>query len=264
MVGSLSKWVAACRMRDVSVALNWPASRAPQKLEPEQVHVWGWRLDSPLEAAQIALLDEEELDRFRRFRFEPDRARFAIAHATMRKILGAYLGKAPDRVSFRTNRFGKPELAGDQQDGALHFNLSHSRSVALLALSKDTEVGVDVEDVQPVERDVAESYFSPAELAALASLDGNTWVDGFYHCWTRKEAILKAEGVGLNLALDSFDVSLIPGAPAELLGTRPTAGFRHRWKLHDLAVAPGSAAALAAASPRAEVFCFSLERRVGS
>jgi 4'-phosphopantetheinyl transferase len=246
-------------MRDVSVALSWPASRAPQKIAEEQIHVWGWPLDSRLDADQIALLDKEELDRFHRFRFEPDRARFAIAHATMRKILGAYVHRAPDRVLIRTNRFGKPELAGEEQRGPLHFNLSHSRSIALLALSKDTEVGVDVEDVQPVERNVAESYFSAAELSALASLNGDEWVHGFYRCWTRKEAILKGEGVGLNLALDSFDVSLVPGAPAELLDARPAAGFKHTWKLHDLSVAPGSAAALAAGSPRAQVFCYRLE-----
>jgi 4'-phosphopantetheinyl transferase len=248
----------------VSVSLAWPPSTVPQKIAPEQIHVWGWPLDSPLEAAQVALLDEEELDRFHRFRFEPDRTRFAIAHATVRKILGAYLQTAPDHVLFRTNRFGKPELAGDQQSTPLHFNLSHSRSVALLALSKDIEVGVDIEDVHPVERDVAESYFSAAERAALGSLDGNAWVDGFYRCWTRKEAILKGEGVGLNLALDSFDVSLAPGVPAELLDARPTAGFRHRWKLHDLPIAAGSAAALAAGSSRAEVFCFSVDGQAGS
>jgi 4'-phosphopantetheinyl transferase len=254
-----SKCGATCTIRDVSVALSWPPSRAPQKIADEQIHVWGWPLDSPLEAAQVALLDKEELDRFHRFRFEPDRVRFAIAHATMRRILGAYLNKAPNRVLIRTTRFGKPELAGEEQGRPLHFNLSHSRSVALLALSKDTEVGVDVEDVKPIERGVAQSYFSAAELSALASLDGDAWLHGFYLCWTRKEAILKGEGIGLNLALDSFDVSLLPGAPAEILAARPCAGFRHNWKLHDLSVAPGSAAALAAGSPRAQLFCYRFE-----
>ena len=91
----------------------------------------------------------------------------------------------------------------------------------MLALSTETELGIDVEDLRPIQPEVAEGHFSPTELAALSSLEGEAWLNGFYHCWTRKEAILKAEGVGLNLPLNSFDVSLIPGDPAKILGVRP-------------------------------------------
>ena len=106
---------------------------------------------------------------------------------------------------------------------------------------------------------MAENHFSPTELAALSSLEGEAWLEGFYHCWTRKEAILKAEGVGLNLPLYSFDVSLIPGLPAKLLGVRPPAVFRHPWTLHNLATPLGTVAALAAGSLQAEVLCFRWE-----
>jgi 4'-phosphopantetheinyl transferase len=250
----------------MSFSLIWPTVGVPQKIAADQIHVWAWLLDSSLgltarEEAQLGLLDAKELERFHRFHFACDRARFAIAHVNVRRILGAYLDREPERIVFRTNSFGKPELAAEAQTRPLRFNLSHSRSIALLALSTETELGIDVEDLRPIQLDLAESYFSPTELAALSSLQGEAWLNGFYHCWTRKEAILKAEGVGLNLPLNSFDVSLIPGDPAKILGVRPPAVFRRPWVLHDLATPSGTIAALAAGSLQARVLCFRFEGR---
>jgi 4'-phosphopantetheinyl transferase len=242
----------------------WQTVGIPERIAAQQIHVWAWPLDSSLgltgqREAQVGLLDDKELDRFHRFHFACDRARFAIAHANMRRILGAYLDRRPERLLFRTNSFGKPELVAEAQTRPLYFNLSHSRYIALLALSMDTELGIDIEDIRPIEPEVAESHFSPTELAALSSLEGEAWLKGFYHCWTRKEAILKAEGVGLNLPLSSFDVSLIPGSPAKLLGVRSPAVFRRPWTLHNLATPFGTVAALAAGSVQAEVLCFRSE-----
>ncbi len=224
--------------------------------------MWAWALDTTLNsarlAADVALLDAEELGRFHRFRFEPDRIRFAIAHANRRRVLGAYLHRTPDSLRFRSGLLGKPELVSVPPERTLHFNLSHTRTIALLALSMNTEVGVDVEDIKPIENGVAERYFSPAELTALAALEGEQWLRGFYNCWTRKEAILKAEGVGLKLPLDSFDVTLTPGVPAKLLQVRAPAVFRKPWTLHNLSRVSQTAAALAAGSAHADVCCFCL------
>jgi 4'-phosphopantetheinyl transferase len=242
----------------------WPSAGVPQKIATNQIHVWAWPLNSPAgfsdyEKSQIGLLNTEELQRYHRFHFEADRARFAIAHVNMRRILGAYLDREPESILFRTNSFGKPELATEARTPLLYFNLSHSRKIALLALSMDTELGIDIEDIRPIDPDVADSHFSPTELASLSSLKGEAWLKGFYHCWTRKEAILKAEGVGLNLPLDSFDVSLTPGLPAKLLEVRPPVSFRHHWTLHNLTIPLQTAAALAVASPHAEVLCFGFD-----
>ena len=96
----------------------------------------------------------------------------------------------------------------------------------------------------------------PAELSDLGGLHGDAWLGGFYRCWTRKEAILKAEGVGLHRALDSFDVALLPDEPAELLGTREP--FSYPWKLHDVSPAPGTIGALATAQAEPQACaCFS-------
>jgi len=97
---------------------------------------------------------------------------------------------------------------------------------------------------------VAAAHFSASELAELSALQGDAWLAGFYRCWTRKEALLKAEGVGLRLALDGFDVSLSPDAP-ELLRTR--VHFSYPWKLYDASPAAGIIGAVAVAQNHARL-----------
>ena len=239
----------------------WSRAGSPQRLNARQVHVWAWSLNpgqgSGYEPEQASWLDSVERERLRRFHFDRDRVRFAIAHAMTRRILGSYLDRRPQDLTFRANAFGKPVLVQEEHHFSLHFNLSHSRSLAMLALSAETEVGIDVEDIRPMEPEVAEGHFSPSELKALSSLQGNAWLKAFYLCWTRKEAIVKAEGVGLSLPLDCFDVSVSPDVPPALLGVRPPAAFRHPWTLHDLSVASEQVAGtVATGDPRAEVSCF--------
>jgi 4'-phosphopantetheinyl transferase len=234
-------------------ALTWPVSSVPGTIPAGEVHLWAWALE-PAEAdpsAHVAILDSQELQRMRSFYFARDRDRYAVTHANLRRILGAYLKQPPEQVSLRADRLGKPELA---QGDSLAFNLSHSRSIAVLAVTHGEPVGVDVEDVRPIEPEVAARYFSAAELAALDQLRGDAWLTGFYRCWTRKEAILKAEGVGLHRALDSFDVELLGEETAALLATRED--FRYRWKLHHLTPAAGIIGALATAQPQARLRCF--------
>jgi 4'-phosphopantetheinyl transferase len=106
----------------------------PQKIAAQQIHVWAWLLDSSAgfngqEKSHTGLLDAKELERFHRFHFESDQARFAIAHANVRRVLGAYLDREPECILFRANPFGKPELVAVAQTRPLHFNLSHSRNI---------------------------------------------------------------------------------------------------------------------------------------
>jgi 4'-phosphopantetheinyl transferase len=239
--------------------LKWPVSGIRGEIVAEEVHLWAWPLEPrPFDlTAHVELLNREELQRMHSFRFAPDRSRYAVAHANLRRILGAYLGRLPERLCFRANRFGKPELADEDRSSSVHFSLSHSRTIAVLAVALEEPVGVDVEDVRPIEPEVAEAHFSATEIFALSSLRGDAWLSGFYRCWTRKEAILKAEGVGLHSALDGFDVSLLPDAPAELLGTREPIHFHYPWKLHDVSPASGTIGALATACDQAKLACFS-------
>jgi 4'-phosphopantetheinyl transferase len=236
--------------------LRWPRSGVPGTIAPDEIHVWAWDLEPAAVvelAAYIEILDVQERERLQRFHFAPDRARYAVAHAHVRTILGSYLHQPAAGVRFRANGFGKPELDQSDPSSSFHFNLSHSRSIAVLAVSQGLPVGVDVEEVRPIEPEVADGNFSANERGQLSKLDGDAWLTGFYRCWTRKEAILKAEGVGLSHPLDSFDVSLLPAA--ELLGTRKS--FSYAWRLHDLSPSEGTIGAVATAHSDAKLACFS-------
>jgi len=119
----------------------------------------------------------------------------------------------------------------------------------LYAFSHTFEVGVDVELLRPdaADRGVPERFFSPGEVAELRALPESDQAQAFLACWTRKEAFLKARGDGLTLPLDSFDVTLRPGEPAELTRTAWAPEERSRWQLVDLSeAARGEIAALAA------------------
>ena len=233
--------------------LTWPASPFLGAIAPEAVHLWAWALQPAARdlSAHAEILDRQERERMQRFHFAADAQRYAVAHGNLRRILGAYLNLAPEKLSFRNNQFGKPELQGET---SLKFSLSHSKSIAVLAVDHAQPVGVDVEDVRPIETEVADGHFSATELTDLRGLQGDAWLTGFYRCWTRKEAILKAEGVGLSRALDTFDVSLLPDKKAELISTRQR--FSYPWKLHDLSPSSGTIGALATAQPHARLAYF--------
>ena len=239
---------------DVISPLAWPVSRIPGTIAPDEVHLWAWAFPSATAdpAAPIEVLDDQERARMQRFHFAPDRERYAVAHTNLRRILGEYLNESPERICFRANRFGKPELA---REASVNFSLSHCRSIAVLAVANGQPVGVDVEDVKPVEPEVAGTHFSAIELSNLNRLHGDAWLSGFYRCWTRKEAILKAEGVGLSRALDSFDVELLQDKLPQLLGTRES--FSHPWTLHDLLPSSSTIGALATAQAQSRLACFS-------
>ncbi len=125
--------------------------------------------------------------------------------------------------------------------------MSHSHGVALYAVTRDREVGIDLEFIRrdlEVEQ-IAERFFSRRETATLRALPTALREYAFFLCWTRKEAYIKARGEGLSLPLDQFDVSLIPGEPAALLSTQPDSDEALRWSLQELTLASGYVAALA-------------------
>ena len=187
--------------------------------------LWRIDLDQHVPAAAHARLSAEELARAARFVFPQDRHRYIAAHAALRQLLALHLTGADEAagesrcasepLTLVAGRFGKPALA---TPGRLHFNLSHSHGVALVALSADCEVGVDIERLRPMTdaTAMAAAYFTPAEQAALAACgaeSGDAARDrAFFTCWTRKEACLKALGIGLYLATHGFEVGVEPAA----------------------------------------------------
>ncbi|MBS2031484.1 MAG: 4'-phosphopantetheinyl transferase superfamily protein [Deltaproteobacteria bacterium] len=191
-----------------------------------------------------ALLDDAELARASRFKHERDRRRFVRSHAALRSTLALALGIDPRALVFTEGAHGRPELT----DGALRFSLSHSGGIALVALARRA-VGVDAEAIRAGPHLEVARFFSAREQAALAAVPNDERCAAFFRAWVRKEAYLKARGTGLQAPLHAFDVSLEPGSPAQLLGTRPDSREADRWTLADVAVPNGYIAALAHEGP---------------
>ena len=140
----------------------------------------------------------------------------------------------------------------------LCFNLSHSHGIALYAITCGREIGIDIEYFRPdveVEK-LAERFFSPREAAVLRALPEHLRKEGFFNCWTRKEAYIKAEGKGMSIPLSAFDVSLTPGEPAALLRTESHPQETSRWSLQALSPEPGYTAALAVKGHDWELKCW--------
>jgi 4'-phosphopantetheinyl transferase len=207
------------------------------------------RLDVAPEAAAEAqaCLSNGERHRARRYRHECDRRRFLVARARLRQLLGERLGVPPAAVELAYGRNGKPALAPRFARSGWRFNVSHCGEVALYALSRRREVGVDVEAVRVLEEgdEIATRFFSRREAAAYRALAPRDRPLGFFNCWTRKEAFVKALGAGLSLQLDQFDVSLAPGEPARLLRIERGLGDPAGWGLTAFSPLPGFVAALA-------------------
>jgi 4'-phosphopantetheinyl transferase len=190
------------------------------------------------------------------FRFQWDRGRFVAARGWLRWVLGRYLDRAPQDLRFRSDSGGKPALAGPG-DGFLRFNVSHSGGLALVAVTAGREIGVDVERISGgfPGLEVAERFFARAEVDRLGSLPEELQTQAFFACWTRKEAYVKARGVGQALPLDQFEVSLAPDEPPTLRSTGVDESELRRWSLHVVDVGKEHAAAVVLEGPEVRVRC---------
>src|SRR5919201_4691685 len=217
-----------------------PESAGGPQLEAGEFHVWAVPLHGPPEPFE-ALLSAAEQMKAERLRFADHRCRFTIWRGALRAILGGYAGSEPRALEFTFGARGKPSLLG----APLQFNLSPSAQLALVAVGRN-ELGVDCEKVRDFEglEDIARRHFSAVELAALSALAEPERPRGFYRCWTRKEAFIKAIGAGLSLPLDIFDVTI--GDPAAFLAFRDGQEDPERWTLADVSPGPDYIAALAA------------------
>ncbi len=211
------------------------------------VDLWSASLEPPaqLRPHLEGCLSLDERERAARFVFPRDRERFIAGRAFLRLLLAQYLGTDAASLRFRYGPRGKPALADDRS--GVSFNLAHTDSLAVCALARGAEVGVDVERVRaiPDADGVARSFFSPRETAELASVPEAARHRAFFDAWTRKEAFLKALGDGLARPLDSFDVTLKPGDTPRLLRTLGDPEEASRFSLHSLEPEDGYVAAIA-------------------
>ncbi|MEO6858657.1 MAG: 4'-phosphopantetheinyl transferase superfamily protein [Solirubrobacteraceae bacterium] len=201
---------------------SWPGAN--------EVHIWRAVLDlNHHELSKLqTYLSTDERDRADRYRSAGIRVRYIAARGWLRYLLGTYVGGEPSDLVFVRDEHGKPRLARATWQ-SLSFNVSHSDGTALFAVAQGREVGIDVERVRgDVPLEVVRRYFSDAERDALAALPAGMHLRGFFECWTRKEAYLKATGVGLSgLVRSEVDAAA--------------------WSLHAVDAGPDYVAALAVA-----------------
>ncbi len=174
--------------------------------------LWRCMLDGAPDGPAIATLDAAEQARAQRFMHEVHRRRYVAAHAALRTLLADATGEAASRLQFRDDAHGKPQLT---HPPGWQFNLSHSEEVALVGVQRGAApIGVDIEVIRPVDEALAlaQRHYTPAEQAAVvAAADGVARQVAFLRVWTRKEACLKAVGLGLRLAPSSFEAGACEG-----------------------------------------------------
>jgi 4'-phosphopantetheinyl transferase len=217
-------------------------------LRDGEIDVWCVELNRPAEQARslLQILAPDERNRAERFHFPSDRRHFINARGMLRVLLGRYLGMPPAGLQFCYGPFGKPSLAPQFGGDTLRFNVSHSHELALYALTRGREIGIDIEYIRAgfAGDEMAEGFFSPREVETLRALPEDLKTQAFFNCWTRKEAYVKARGEGLSLPLKQFDVAFTPGERASLLYVQDAPSEPLRWSLRELTPAADYAAAL--------------------
>jgi 4'-phosphopantetheinyl transferase len=233
----------------ITLEQSWPDPPLNHALAADEVHVWRIALNRQIEDVQRLqnLLASEEISRADHFRFEKDRQRFVVARGLLRVILGRYLYLKPSQLRFVYSDYGKPALAPAPATRGLSFNLSHAQELALVAITRGRQLGIDLEHIRPIPEveQIAERIFSAQEKEMLRTLPGTEKLRVFFRYWTCKEAYIKARGEGLSLPLDQFQIVPISDDATPLLSVKGDPQEASRWSLRELIPAPGYAAALA-------------------
>lgn len=188
--------------------IDWQSS-CSFNLAAQDVHVWMIEIKNEtfLYDQLVQLLNADETERLNRFKKQDDKLRFAYAHAGLRILCSKYLGQPPATIVFTETINKKPCI--EICFGNLFFNLSHSGKKILIAFSTASEVGVDIEQIRPDFKldDFMQRNYSPSEISSIISQPTAMQLNLFFKFWSRKEAWLKATGIGIFSSLDSIDTS---------------------------------------------------------
>jgi 4'-phosphopantetheinyl transferase len=217
--------------------------------ERDEVQVFVVRLDdSRFHSDELfQCLTADERARAERYKVDRPRRQFVVARGLLRRILGCSLGVSPGEVGITYTGAGKPLL--DRPGAELHFNVSHTDGLALIATARRS-VGIDVEGIRAMADPggLVNRFFSPQEGETYSSLPERLRPSGFFRAWTCKEALIKASGLSVAY-LDTFDVELHPERRPGLLAARHPTLAAAEWSVTAWEPAPGYAAALALEGP---------------
>jgi 4'-phosphopantetheinyl transferase len=224
-------------------------------LAPGELHLWRFSYGDAVSSTPSAvcrLLTADEWQAAGRLIFPDDRARFVLRRAFVRCILGAYLGTAPQRVLFGRNRWGKP-MVDNRCSAGLDFNVSHTDDTVLLALTRAAALGVDIVSLHSrIDPEaMASVVLGLSERRLLAGAAPPDRKGQFLRLWCRKEACLKALGVGLAVDLTALDVSEDMIIPGDRIDRRDGDGPWPTLHLQDVSLDPAHRAALAVTAPSA-------------
>jgi 4'-phosphopantetheinyl transferase len=212
------------------------------------LEVWHVDMGWPWQTSELLhLLDDKERAQAARFRFVHLAETYIVAHAALRSVLAQWVGQRPQDLVFDVNAYGKPHMA---QPGAPVFSLSHTVGAALCAVAPSGDIGVDIEKQRPLAHDdLVGRFFSVAEVQQFDALPPDQQEAGFFSGWTRKEAYIKAKGLGLSLPLNQFSVEMSPQLEPSLRSSEWACEDVARFRIWDLPVRAGYRAALAYAGP---------------
>ena len=228
------------------MADGWRPAREWEPTPDDVIDVWRFELE--VQEDDWRILTPDETRTANRIVVEEKRGRKASARAHLRRILARYLGTLPQDVQFTYGEHGKPMLAEHDEP---NFNLSHSESKGLAAVSRGTRIGVDLEFTREGREftEIADRFFSPAESAEFRALPPEARAGAFYRAWTRKEAYLKAWGTGLTFASNRFTLDYVGEGPGSLLATEMPEDHVSRWHFKDVELGPAYTGAICLEGP---------------
>jgi 4'-phosphopantetheinyl transferase len=210
------------------------------------IHIWSVRTTAPdaIVSEFQSLVSPDEQTQATRFCFTHLRSSFVLARGALRLLLGAYLDAAPTGIQLLRGPKGKPSLPAPAR---IQFNTSHSGALATFGFALDCEIGVDVEHFRPIPdmQEIASRFFSEEEASEIISVPASEREHAFFLCWTRKEAYIKAIGLGLSTPLDGFVVSVRPDERARLIHVAHDIKAASAWTLTSLDLGPQYVAAIA-------------------
>lgn len=229
--------------------LHWGLPPDDRRLVEPDVHVWAAGLDVTIEklSSYKQALSLDERRRAARFQFDHQRKRFIAGRGILREILSSYLDVKPIELKLDYSPLGKPSIAGFSEK--LQFNLTYSNNLILIAITRVCAIGIDVEYIKLITdiENVARNFFSTEEAERLMALAEDDRVSAFYKIFVRKEAYLKAMGVGLSDTIRQIEVSFLRNEPARIRSIHGDKRAGVCWTLMELTPAFGFTGAVAAA-----------------
>lgn len=239
--------------------LSWQNCPSRLSISQSEIHIWRVDLDCVNYNAEkhFSLLSSEEVKHCNQFVFLRDRYRYQVTHGMKRIILASYLDCDPQCLCFEAGKYGKPAITSLHNSLNIQFNISHSHNIILMAMTIENTLGIDIEyHLKKISIDnLSEFLFSPMEKQTFLALKSQPEkTEAFFRYWTRKEAYLKAKGIGLiaDLSNISVDMHALPTDDWLKVSTLE----KVEWKLFTLNVGQFYSASVVATSQQKELFSY--------